>query len=209
MGACLMRLSYFDVVVRRSSHCWASLRKTKSPGAPSAVLSKCRGTLGMSAVRLDHGQDVGNVGVPLAAVEDGLQDLLGVVEPFEPVVDRAERRQGVGGLGVLADAQLGQLQRPAPVGVVGLLDEHEGQLVAQPGVAGRFEDQGLEDRLDRAKSFRSRAVRPSSRWTSIDVGSSLAAASTWAWASSARPCSSSHDATPIRTFSESGAILTA
>ena len=55
--------SYFDFVVRRSSHSWASLRKMKTPGASSADLEQGRCRVRMSAVGPHAGQDIGRVGV--------------------------------------------------------------------------------------------------------------------------------------------------
>src|SRR5271157_5752578 len=70
----------------------------EEPGGGKGRLEQRRGTVGMTAVRLDEGQDVRGIGVPLAAVIDGLQDLLRVIEPLEPIVDGAECHESVEGL---------------------------------------------------------------------------------------------------------------
>ncbi len=108
------------------------------------------------------------------------------------------------------DAQLGQFECPPALGLVVLIGKDQGQLVACPRVGRRVVGECLKDLFGLGEVLalhgpRGRAVR----LTSIDLGSSLAATSRWVWASSPRPCSRSHAATPSWTGNESGVFLAA
>jgi hypothetical protein len=111
-------------------------------------LDQGRGPFRLAPVGPDQGQHVGGVRVPLAAGDDGPEDLLSVDKALDPVIDGPQGRRSVDGVGVLPHARLGELQRPPLLGVVGLPGQDQRPLVARPGVAGRLLREGLEHRLD-------------------------------------------------------------
>ncbi len=99
----------------------------------------------MAAVRLDEGQEIRCIGIRLAALADGLEDLFRVLESLEPIIDVADGHQSIWGIWVLPDAQLGQFKGTLALGCIALFGKDRGQVVADPGVGWRLVGQCPED----------------------------------------------------------------